>query len=294
MKTYFSLTKFGIGLFVVIAGLVGYAVSFPLGNEMSLWQPVLLALGLYLVSGGSFALNQAQEVDSDSLMARTAARPIPSGKIKKWQAYALGVLFCSAGFLLLMIVSELSAYLALLTVFLYNGIYTLYWKKKWIFGAVPGAIPGAMPVVIGYAANTANVFTAECVYLFLIMFLWQMPHFWALAVRYKNDYSMGGFPVLPAQLGVERTLYHVGLYTFAYVGIALAAPVLISTHILYLLLIIPLAIKVLIEFWKYYQSGGEKKWLPFFLWTNLSMLGFICVPVFDKWFLHLLQIGQYG
>ena len=112
---------------------------------------------------------------------------------------------------MLSLLSLTSMALGLFTVALYNGLYTLYWKKKWAFGAVPGAIPGAMPVVIGYSANHANVFTPECLYLFLIMFLWQMPHFWSLAIRYKDDYKKGGFPVLPAVIGVPKTLFHIGL-----------------------------------------------------------------------------------
>ena len=123
------------------------------------------------------------------------------------------------------------------------------------------------------------------------MFLWQMPHFWSLAVRYKDDYTKGGFPVLPARIGVERTLYHVGLYTFAYIGVAIAAPWFVNTHVLYLIVILPLALKVLWEFFAYYRAHGTRSWLPFFLWVNLSMLAFVCVPVFDKWLLYFLNVS---
>ncbi len=287
LKAYLKLTKFGIGLFVMIGGLAGYAVSFPVGQGLELFNPFMLLAGLYFLCSGSFALNQAQEWRLDQLMERTAVRPIPSGRVQLWQAYAIGVLFCVAGLFALYLVSPLAAQLGALTVVLYNGLYTLYWKKKWAFGAVPGAIPGAMPVVIGYAANSNSIFDPQCVYLFLIMFLWQMPHFWALAVRYKNDYERGGFPVLPLKIGVERTLYHIGLYTFAYVGVAMAAPWFITTHVMYVLFIVPLAIKVIYEFFRYFHSEQQKKWLPFFLWVNLSMLAFISVPVFDKWFFYL-------
>lgn len=286
-KTYCKLTKLGIGLFVVIGGLAGYAVSFPVGQSLEIFNPLMLVVGLYLLSSGSFAINQAQEWRLDTKMSRTSVRPIPQGDITLWQAYLIGVLFCLTGIFALYLVSELAAELGLLTVVLYNGLYTLYWKKKWAFGAVPGAIPGAMPVVIGYAANSNDIFSPQSIYLFLIMFLWQMPHFWALAVRYKNDYEQGGFPVLPLKIGVERTLYHIGLYTFAYVGVAIAAPWFVTTHVLYVLLIVPLSLKVIYEFFRYFHSEQQKKWLPFFLWVNLSMLAFICVPVFDKWFFYL-------
>ncbi|MCB0351348.1 MAG: protoheme IX farnesyltransferase [Bdellovibrionales bacterium] len=276
----------------MISGLAGYAASFSVGQAIDMIQPILLVIGLYLVSAGSFALNQAQEWQFDLQMPRTATRPVAAGHIEPWQAYALGILFCFAGIFALYLIRPSSAFWALSTVVLYNGLYTLYWKKKWAFGAVPGAIPGAMPVVIGYSANVESVLTPECIYLFLIMFLWQMPHFWALAVRYKDDYAKGGFPVLPLRLGVERTLYHVGLYTFAYVGVAIAAPWFVNTHVFYLIIILPLALKVLWEFFKYYHSEGQTKWLPFFLWVNLSMLAFICVPVFDKWFFYFISVAS--
>jgi protoheme IX farnesyltransferase len=185
--------------------------------------------------------------------------------------------------------APLSAGLALLTVVLYNGIYTLYWKKKWAFGAVPGAIPGALPALIGYSVNSSQIWAPDAIYLFLILFLWQMPHFWALAVRFKDDYERGGFPVLPVRIGVERTLFHVGLYTFSYIGMALVAPLFISTHVLYLILVMPIALKVLFEFFKYYKH--HERWLPFFMWVNLSMLIFICVPVIDRWFFYFVGVN---
>lgn len=250
-----------------------------------------MIVGLYLVSAGSFALNQAQEWKLDKKMDRTSGRPIPSGKMSISQVYILGIIFCIFGIFILYMLQPLAALVAGITILLYNGAYTLYWKKRWAFGAVPGAIPGALPVVIGYSVNNTNIFSSECIYLFLIMFLWQMPHFWALAVRYRDDYARGGFPVLPTQIGIERTVYHVGLYTFTYAGVAIASPWFVSTHILYIVLIVPLALKVIWEFFKFFHSKNNERWLPFFLWTNLSMLVFICVPVFDKWILYYRSVG---
>ncbi len=286
MKAYFQLTKLGIGLFVMITGLAGYAVAHPMGHDFDPLIIFLLVAGLYLLSSGSFAINQAQEVSRDKAMKRTEKRPLVTGVLQVWQAYVIGVLFLIFGLFFLVLINPLSAWLGVATVVLYNGLYTLLWKRRWIFGAVPGAVPGAMPVVIGYAAGSGSVLSIECLYLFLIMFLWQMPHFWSLAIRYKDDYLRGGFPVMPAKLGTERALYHIGLYTFAYVGLAMGAPWFLQTHVLHALLVIPLALKVLWEFSKYFAAKGEKNWLPFFLWTNLSMLVFVCAPVFDRWIMY--------
>ena len=283
LKAYSQLTKTGIILFAVVSALAGYAVSFHIHQSFEPLQPVLLVVGLYMVAAGSFALNQAQEWRLDALMARTKGRPIPRGVVSPWQAYVLGVLLVIAGVGTLALLGPWPAGLALLTVLLYNGVYTLFWKRRWVFGAVPGAIPGAMPVVIGFSANSPEIWRPECVYLFLVMFLWQMPHFWSLAIRFREDYEQGGFPVLPVRVGVDRALYHIGLYVFTYVGIALLAPWFLRAHVLYFLLVVPISLKVLIEFRKYFAHPERKAWLPFFLWTNLSLLVYLAVPVMDKW-----------
>jgi protoheme IX farnesyltransferase len=267
----------------LVSALAGYAVSFHILQAFELWQPILLVVGLYLVAAGSFALNQAQEWRIDSRMERTKHRPIPRGVLKVWQGYFLGAIMVISGVGTLALLGPLPAELAVLTVVLYNGVYTLFWKKSCVFGAVPGAIPGAMPVVIGFSVNSTQIWRPECVYLFLVMYLWQMPHFWSLAIRYKDDYALGGFPVLPVSLGSQRALYHVGLYVFTYVGVALMAPWFLHANLLYFLLVLPISLKVLIEFRRYLHAPERKAWLPFFLWTNFSLLIYLAVPVMDKW-----------
>lgn len=283
MKNFFKLTKSGIVWFVLLSAAIGYAMGAPLATA---WDWNILApflFGLYLVSSGSFAINQAQEWSLDALMPRTKTRPIPGGIYKPWQAYLIGFLMVAVGGSLIAVVSVRASLLALATVALYNGLYTIYWKRKWNFGAVPGAIPGAMPVLIGYAVGPGPLITPESVYLFMIMFLWQMPHFWCLAIRFKDDYAKAGVPVLPVSLGVYKTLYHIGLYMVAYVGLALASPMFTRTHVFYLLAVIPLSIKLVVEFYRYFESQEQKRWLPFFMWVNFSMLAFIAAPVADRW-----------
>jgi heme o synthase len=285
-KAYSSLTKAGIIVFSLLAALAGYAVSFDVHDMHSQFdwlQPVMLMVGLYFVAAGSFAINQAQEWKIDKRMKRTENRPIPRGLISPFQAYALGLIYVPFGLLLLCTLGALPAYLALLTVILYNGVYTMWWKKHMAFGAVPGAIPGAMPVVIGYSVNSSHIFQPDSVYLFLILFLWQMPHFWALAIRYREDYASGGIPVLPVRLGVSKTLYHMGLYTLAYVGVAMTAPWFLKANFFYLIFVVPISIKVMWEFTKYFRDQAQTSWLPFFLWTNLSLIVYLAVPVVDKW-----------
>lgn len=288
-KAYLTLTKTGIIFFVLVSALAGYAVSFNFQSPFDPWMPVFLLIGLYFVTAGSFAINQAQEWQIDKKMKRTSHRPIPQGRIAPWQAYGLGVVWCLMGLALLLALGPWPAGLAALTIVLYNGVYTLWWKKHWVFGAVPGAIPGAMPVMIGYSVNSVHIFAPDSVYLFLVLFLWQMPHFWSLAIRYKDDYKAGGIPVLPAELGISTTMYHMGLYVFAYVGVAITAPFFLKANLMYLLLVVPISIKVVWEFFKYFKSPAERGWLPFFLWVNFSLMVYMAVPVADKWIYWMVK-----
>ena len=285
-----DLTKSGIVCFVMVSGLAGYALSLA---PFEPWEfPRLLATmaSLYFFSSGSFAINQAQEWKIDLSMPRTTGRPIPSGKISVSQAWILGVGFVLLGVVFGLMVNLSVVVLGLITVVFYNLLYTLYWKKKWAFGAVPGAIPGAMPVVIGYAANSSDLLQPDLVYAFLILFLWQMPHFWSLAIKFKDDYQKGGIPVLPTRIGTKATLFHMGLYVFAYVGLAIASPWFTSAYFVYLFVVVPFALKVLYEFFRYYQAEAQKRWLRFFLWTNFSMLVFLIAPVIDKWYRYYLGL----
>ena len=224
LRAYSKLTKAGIVFFALLTASLGYFLSL---QHISDYSPSLFFFfltGLYLVAAGSFILNQAQEWKIDSKMKRTKERPIPKGQISPFQSYTLALGFIASGSLLLFILQPVTAALALLTVLLYNVFYTLLWKKTLPHGAVLGALPGALPPVIGASLADPYILTPECMYLFLIMFLWQMPHFWILAIRHKEDYKGGGIPVLPVSCGFNKTIYEMGLYVIAYCGLVLISP----------------------------------------------------------------------
>ena len=282
LKAYLDLTKSGIVIFVIFSGLVGFVLGSPFGRPFETQDVIVFLVGLYLLSSGSLAINQAQEWRLDVKMNRTEKRPIPSGKIKPWQAYILGAVFCAVGLLLLYSFNSTAGNLGLFTVVLYNLLYTLYWKKKWTFGAVPGAIPGSLPVSIGFACQNENLMDPVHLHVFLILFLWQMPHFWALAIRFKDDYGKAGIPVLPLMLGVNRTIYHIGLYVFVYLGVALSAPITIQATAVHFFIVLPFALLVLYQFYVFTQKK-EKAWLGFFLSVNFSLLAFLIAPLIDRW-----------
>lgn len=288
-KLYSQLTKFGIVIFVLLAGIAGYATGFFIETTFEIKHFLKFLMGLYFLSSGSLALNQVQEYKLDQKMPRTKNRPIASGKIKPLAGLIISICMLAVGANALFELSSAAGWVAVASVVLYNGFYTMFWKPRWVFAAVPGAIPGALPVTIGYAVNNPNIFNSESVYLFLIMFLWQMPHFWMIALKFIEDYRLGGFPTLPVTVGVEKTYFHIGMYTFTYAGVAIAAPFFLYTSWLYVLLVFPIAFMLIKKFFDFYNSHGEKGWFGFFMWTNISMLVFIYIPVIDKWSFLFLE-----
>ena len=291
MKSYLSLTKSGIVFFVLLVSSAAYFISLKSFSDFSFARFSIFLLGLYLVSSGSFILNQVQERKIDSKMKRTARRPLPARKISVFQATSLALVFISLGIGMLTYLQTITGFLAGLTVIFYNGFYTLYWKKFYYHGAVLGALPGALPVVIGSSFAEPYLLTSECVYLFLLMFLWQMPHFWILAIRYSEDYKGGGIPVLPLPeaYGLKKTIHEMRFYLLAYIGLVLISPLFLRVGLMYLLLVLPVGFKVLYEFKKYIKD--TQKWLRFFLWVNASIIVYLSVPIFDKWFFHYLILS---
>lgn len=293
LKDFLVLSKFRIVIFVLISAFLAYICAIPAGSSADLPSAFLFFFALYLFSSGIFILNQIQEISIDAKMARTKQRPLVINTISKKTAMALSAILISLSFLLFLIINMQVLFLAIAGLLLYNVFYTLWWKKKWAFAAVPGAIPGAMPVCLAYVAGGGHLFSSELYYLFFIMFLWQMPHFWYLALHYKNDYLKGNIPVLPIVYGDRVTVYQMGIYTFIYVSLALLAPVYIPSRYFYLLLVLPVCFKTLYEFfyflkhyikqpWPINKKTGQRQFASFFMWINISLLVFLAAPVLDK------------
>lgn len=193
-KDYFQLMKFNLTFMVVFSCVVGYLLVPQV--EFSLIKVLVLFAGGLLVSGSANTINQLLERNTDKLMARTAVRPLPSGRLSETEAGILalvtgvsGIAILAAGF------NWLCAILSLVSLVLYGFVYTP-WKKWNSLAVLVGAIPGAMPPLIGWAAG-ANQLDEGGWSLFAIQFLWQFPHFWAIAWIGHKDYTRAGFKLLP-------------------------------------------------------------------------------------------------
>jgi heme o synthase len=195
MRDYVELTKPRITALILVCTAVGYWF----GCKPPFHFPTLLhlLLGTALMASGTAALNQWYEVDSDARMRRTCQRPIPAGRIQPSRGLAFGALLSTAGFAELWFgTNALAAALGLFTLLSYILVYTPL-KRRSTACTTVGALPGAMPPLIGYAAASGNL-DARALALFLILSVWQFPHFYAIAWMYREDYARGGIRMLPA------------------------------------------------------------------------------------------------
>lgn len=212
-----ALTKPRITLLIVLTALLGFVLA---GGSFGLTAMALLA-GTALVSSGSSALNQVLERESDAAMRRTENRPLPAGRMRPAEALFWAVLLSAGGLLILgLSVNLLTAALAALTLVTYGFVYTPM-KQTTSLATIVGAIPGALPPVGGWAAATGTLATPALI-LFTIVFLWQMPHFLAIACLYRDDYRRGGMPMLPVVDTEGRfTALQVILYNAALLPVSL-------------------------------------------------------------------------
>ena len=196
LNDYWVLTKPEVNFLVVISTLAGYYVA--LRGPLDIFLLLNTLLGTLLVASGTGTLNQYIERNSDASMRRTARRPLPAGRIKAMEALAFGILLAIGGGVLLWVeVNPLASVLALLTLTTYLLIYTPL-KRKTALCTLIGAFPGAMPPLIGWAAARGSL-NAESLVLYSMLFLWQFPHFLAIAWMYREDYSRAGLRMLPPE-----------------------------------------------------------------------------------------------
>jgi protoheme IX farnesyltransferase len=194
MKDYIELTKPRVTWLILMSTAIGF--WFGVRPGVNWWNLVHAIIGTALLASGTFTLNQWYEREADSRMRRTQNRPLPTGRILPGQALIFGILLSVVGFVdLYWGANPLTAWLGLFTEVSYLGLYTPLKQKTWHSTTV-GAIPGAMPPLIGFAA-AAQVLTWEAWALYAILFLWQFPHFYAIAWMYREDYARAGIRMLP-------------------------------------------------------------------------------------------------
>ena len=211
---FYALTKPRVVQLIVFCAVIGMVLAVPgLPSLEQLRVAGLASLGIWLVAGAAAAFNCLVEKSIDAKMKRTAWRPTAKGELSDWQTLVFSAALCALGsWLLWVTVNPLTMWLTFATFVGYAVIYTVVLKPLTPQNIVIGGASGAMPPVLGWAALTGDV-GPEALILFLIIFLWTPPHFWALALYRVEDYRKSGLPMLPVTHGNEFTRLQILLYT---------------------------------------------------------------------------------
>jgi heme o synthase len=214
---YLALTKPKVQSLLLFTTVTTMYVA----GDPSVELVLLTCLGGYLSAGGAGAVNHYWDRDIDARMARTASRPVPSGRVSPRAALWFGIGLAAAAFALLSLtVNPLAAVLSLSGFAGYVGVYTMWLKRSTPQNIVIGGAAGALPPVVGYSVATGSV-TLDSLILFAIIFLWTPPHFWALALVKSGDYARAGVPMMPNVKGANHTRLEIVIYTSILVPVAI-------------------------------------------------------------------------
>jgi protoheme IX farnesyltransferase len=210
VEDYLALLKPRVMSLVVFTAFVGMAVA-PAG--IGLFEALIALVCIAIGAGASGALNMWYDSDIDALMSRTVNRPIPAGRMRRSEALVFGGLLSVFSVVLLGLAANwVAAGLLAFTIFFYAVIYTVWLKRSTPQNIVIGGAAGAFPPMVGWAAMTGSV-SLDAVALFLIIFLWTPPHFWALALYKQSDYAAAGIPMMPNVAGNRSTQNQIVVYT---------------------------------------------------------------------------------
>ena len=275
LRQFYALTKPRVVQLIVFCALIGMVLAVPgVPGWAELQRAVLACIGIWLVAGAAAAFNCLVEKGIDAKMKRTAWRPMARGELSDWQALLFSAALCTAGSVLLWFtVNPLTMWLTFATFIGYAVIYTVILKPLTPQNIVIGGASGAMPPVLGWAAMTGSV-GPEALILFLIIFLWTPPHFWALALYRVEDYRKAGLPMLPVTHGNEFTRLQVLLYTFILFAACLMPFIYGMSGWLYLAVAVGVSIGFCgyaFALWRNYSDALARKTFRFSL-IHLSVL----------------------
>jgi len=252
LAAYVALTKPRIIELLLITTVP--AMVLAAGGWPSTWLVVATLVGGTLSAAGANTLNCVYDADIDEMMRRTRGRPLARQEVSPKNASVFGVLLGAAGFVVLWVTSNLlAAVLSTAALLFYVFVYTIYLKRRSTQNIVIGGAAGAVPALVGWAAVTGSLAVTPWV-LFLVVFYWTPPHFWALAVRYRDDYARAGVPMLPVVAGVEHTTRRMLLYTGLMVGVSLLLVPVAGLRWVYLASALALGGWFLVDTWLVYRD----------------------------------------
>jgi len=278
LKDFLILTKPIIVLLLLVttfAGMVAGAKAWPSG-ALIFWT----LLGGALAAGGSGAINQYIDRDLDKNMQRTAKRPLAAGRMTPAEGLAFGLATSIASFYIMAgFVNLLAAFLSLAGIIYYVVLYSILLKKATVQNIVIGGGAGAIPPLVGWAAATGSLSIPAWI-LFLIVFMWTPPHFWALAIVRRKDYEKAGVPMLPVIRGEAETRKQVLIYTIELVAVTFLLPLINYTGLVYLISAAVLGGLLLYYAWRVYKNEGNKvAWMMYRYSSMYLMFLFLALVV---------------
>ena len=284
-RDYYELTKPRVVLLISFTAVVGMFLAVP-----GLPPPDVLliaTLGIWLAAGSAAAVNHVIDRRIDSEMARTRHRPLPSGTLSESQALAFALALGVLSMLLLTVfVNPLTALLTFCSLIGYAIVYTVWLKRATPQNIVIGGAAGAAPPVLGWVAVTNSV-DPNALLLFLIIFAWTPPHFWALAIARRDEYAKVGVPMLPVAYGVELTRLHILLYTVLLTLVTVLPWLTGMSGIIYALAALVLDAAFLRFAWQLYRSARSDLPMRTFRWSiNYLGLLFAALLVDHYWLIR--------
>lgn len=279
MINYYLMTKPGI----ILGNLVTVAAGFLLASRGNLYPLLFLAtlLGLGFIIASACVFNNYIDRKVDQKMERTKKRALAANLIAGRNALTFATILGCIGFLILLAFTNLlTTVIAAIGFFVYVVLYSL-WKCHTIYGTAIGSIAGATPPVVGYCA-VSNEFDAGALILFTMLILWQMPHFFAIAISNLDDYKRAKIPVLPVMKGMLRTKIHMALYITAFVAVASLLTLFHYTGYLYLVVATTIGLAWLLLSLQGFQSHNDQLWgHRMFQWSLVLIAAISVVIPFD-------------
>ena len=265
-KAYFLLTKPRVIELLLVTTVP--AMILAAGELPSLDLIAYVLIGGALAAGGANTINCWIERDRDQVMGRTRNRPLPTGAVSPDAALVFGLLLEAGAFALLWsTVNLLSASLAVGAMLFYVFVYTIWLKPRSPQNIVIGGAAGAVPVLVGWASVTNDLAAAAWV-MFAIVFFWTPPHFWALSLKYFDDYQAAGIPMLPVAKGIPRALKEIVVYSFVVVAVTLVLPAVSHVGVIYIGAAAALGVMFIVQSIRLYRDYTPQRAIGFFTMSN--------------------------
>ncbi|RAL24610.1 protoheme IX farnesyltransferase [Thermoflavimicrobium daqui] len=289
-RDYIEITKPGINKSNLLATFAGYWIAAGF-TSFNVWTFLLTMLGTALVIAGGGTVNNYYDRDIDPRMERTRQRAIPEGKIRPTIALWYGIILTILGIIVLAVgVNALAAFLGLMGFYVYVIIYTMWLKRTSTLNTVIGGICGAIPPLIGWVA-VKNSLDLSAWALFLVLFMWQPPHFFALAMRKVEDYRAAGIPMLPVVKGFKETKKQTFIFTLL---LCLSSLILFFTGVLswfYLIVALVLGVVYIALALKGFYTKDDDQWAKqMFLFSLIYLTVILSVMIIDVGITEIIKM----